>query len=194
MRSFVILLFTHVIRVVKWKKVRWEGYVAHVKRGLHTGKHEGKRPLGRPRRRSVDNIKMNLKEVGRGCLDWIYLAEAGSCGQGNELTNSIKCRDLFFMAELLLVCEDPLGYMEFVSYKYDHSVLQLYKIPFLRNQNSSLQMSNQCSVSLSIASLRLPFQADGVKSRHSQWDPSLCPTAAAVSIDHLLDARFGYRT
>jgi hypothetical protein len=35
------------------------------------GKPEGKRPLGRPRRRWVDNIKMNL----RGCVDWIYLAQ-----------------------------------------------------------------------------------------------------------------------
>ena len=35
------------------------------------GKPEGKRPLGRPRRRSVDNIRMNLQEVGCGYMDWI---------------------------------------------------------------------------------------------------------------------------
>ena len=39
------------------------------------GKPEGKRPLGRPRRRWEDNIKMNLEEVGRGCGDWMELAE-----------------------------------------------------------------------------------------------------------------------
>ena len=39
------------------------------------GKPEGKRPLGRPRRRWVDNIRMDLQEVGCGHVDWIGLAE-----------------------------------------------------------------------------------------------------------------------
>jgi len=39
------------------------------------GKLEGKRPLGKPRRRWKDNIKMNLQEVGRGCGDWMELAQ-----------------------------------------------------------------------------------------------------------------------
>jgi len=39
------------------------------------GKPEGKRPLGRPRRRGEDNIKMDLQEVGRGCGDWMELAQ-----------------------------------------------------------------------------------------------------------------------
>jgi hypothetical protein len=38
------------------------------------GKREGRRPLGRPRRRRVNNIKMNLRETGRDCIDWIDLA------------------------------------------------------------------------------------------------------------------------
>ena len=47
-------------------------------RGVHNvlvGKPEGKRPLGRPRRRWEDNIKMDLEEVGRGCGDWMDLTE-----------------------------------------------------------------------------------------------------------------------
>ena len=47
-------------------------------RGVHkvlVGKPEGKRPLGRPRRRSEDNIKMDLQEVGRGCEDWMWLTQ-----------------------------------------------------------------------------------------------------------------------
>ena len=47
-------------------------------RGVHrvlVGKPEGKRPLGRPRRRWEDNIKMDLQEVGGGCGDWMELAE-----------------------------------------------------------------------------------------------------------------------
>jgi hypothetical protein len=39
------------------------------------GKPEGRRPLGRPRRRWEDNIKMNLREVGWGGMDWINLAQ-----------------------------------------------------------------------------------------------------------------------
>ena len=49
-----------------------------VRRGVYrvlVGKPEGKRPLGRPRRRWENNIKMNLQEVGCGCMDWIELAE-----------------------------------------------------------------------------------------------------------------------
>ena len=41
------------------------------------GKPEGKRPLGRPRRRWEDNIKMDLQEVGGGCGDWMELAQDG---------------------------------------------------------------------------------------------------------------------
>ena len=47
-------------------------------RGVHkvlVGKSEGKRPLGRPRRRWEDNIKMDLEEMGRGCEDWMELAQ-----------------------------------------------------------------------------------------------------------------------
>ena len=47
-------------------------------RGVHkvlVGKPEGNRTLGRPRRRWEDNIKMDLEEVGRGCGDWMELAE-----------------------------------------------------------------------------------------------------------------------
>jgi hypothetical protein len=43
--------------------------------GLLVGKPEGKRPLGRPRRRRVDNIKMDLVEIGWGVVDWIGLGQ-----------------------------------------------------------------------------------------------------------------------
>jgi hypothetical protein len=39
------------------------------------GKYEEKKPLGRPRRRWEDNIKMDLQELGRGCIDWIEVAQ-----------------------------------------------------------------------------------------------------------------------
>ena len=43
--------------------------------GVLVGKPEGRRPLGRPRRRWVDNIRMDLQEVGCGYMDWIGLAQ-----------------------------------------------------------------------------------------------------------------------
>jgi hypothetical protein len=51
------------------------------------GKPEGKRPLGRPRRRWEDNIKMDLKEVGCLCMDWIDLAQDRDRSRG--LVNSV---------------------------------------------------------------------------------------------------------
>jgi len=61
--------------------MRWAGHVARMgeDRGMHRvlmGKLEGKRPLGRPRRRWEDNIKKDLQEVGRGRGDWMELARA----------------------------------------------------------------------------------------------------------------------
>jgi len=58
----------------------WAGHVVHVGewRGMYrvlVGKPEGKRPLGSPRRRWEDNIKMDFKEVGCGGMDWIELAQ-----------------------------------------------------------------------------------------------------------------------
>jgi hypothetical protein len=60
--------------------MRWEGYVARMraKRNAYrtlVGKSEGKRPLERPRRRCVDNIKIALREIGWGGMDWIDLAK-----------------------------------------------------------------------------------------------------------------------
>jgi len=68
------------VRVVKSRRMRWAGHVARMGegRGVHSvlvGKPEGKRLLGRPRRRWEDNMKMNLQEVGEGCGDWIELAQ-----------------------------------------------------------------------------------------------------------------------
>ena len=70
----------NIVQVVKSGRIRWAGHVARVGegRGVHrvlVGKPEGKRPLERPRRRWEDNIKMELKEVGRGGGDWMELAQ-----------------------------------------------------------------------------------------------------------------------
>jgi hypothetical protein len=59
---------------------------------LLVGKPLGKRPLGRPKYRWVDNIRMDLGEVGWGNVDWIALV----CSEfGIELSGSMKCRETF---------------------------------------------------------------------------------------------------
>ena len=70
----------NIIRNLKSRQVRWAGHVARMEQSRNAyrvlvGKPEGKRPLGRPRRRWEDNIKMDLREVGCDLGDWIVLAE-----------------------------------------------------------------------------------------------------------------------
>ena len=64
----------NIVGVVKSRRMRWAEHVARMgeRRGVYTvlvGQSEGKRPIGRPRRRWGDNIKMNLQEVGCGGMD-----------------------------------------------------------------------------------------------------------------------------
>jgi hypothetical protein len=66
----------NIVLVIKSRRMRRAGHVARVgeRRGIYrvlVGKPEGKRPLGRPRCRRKDNIKMDLQEVGCGGMDWI---------------------------------------------------------------------------------------------------------------------------
>ena len=70
----------NIVRMITSRRMRWAGHVARMEEGwgVHkvlVGKPDGKRPLGRPRRRWEDNIKMDLEEVGRGCVDWMELAQ-----------------------------------------------------------------------------------------------------------------------
>jgi hypothetical protein len=69
-----------IIRIIKARRMRWAGHVARIgeKRNVYrllVGKLEGRRPLGRPRRRWLDNIRMDLVEVGWGDVDWIGLTQ-----------------------------------------------------------------------------------------------------------------------
>jgi hypothetical protein len=70
----------NIIRIIKSGRMRWAGHVARMgdKRNVYrllVGKPEGRRPLGRPRRRWIDDIKMNLLEIGLSVVDWIGLAQ-----------------------------------------------------------------------------------------------------------------------
>ena len=70
----------NIVRVIKSRRIRWAGHLTRMweRRGVYmvlVEKPAGKRPLGRPRRRWEDNIKMDLQEVGWGSMDWIDLTE-----------------------------------------------------------------------------------------------------------------------
>ena len=70
----------NIMRNLKSRRLRWTRHVARIEQSrnayrVSVGKPEGKRPLGRPKRRWEDNIKMDLREVGRDPRDWIALAE-----------------------------------------------------------------------------------------------------------------------
>jgi len=70
----------NIVQVIKLRRMRWAGHVARMgeERGVYrvlVRKLEGKRPLERPRHRWVDNIKMDLQEVGCEYMDWIGLVQ-----------------------------------------------------------------------------------------------------------------------
>jgi hypothetical protein len=70
----------NIVRVIKSRRMRWAGHVAHMGEGRGAyrdlvGRPEGKRPLGRPRHRWEDNIKRDLGEIGINGANWIWLAQ-----------------------------------------------------------------------------------------------------------------------
>jgi hypothetical protein len=69
-----------IVRQIKSRRMRWAGHVARMREErkvykVLVGKPEGKRPLGRPRRRWEHGIRMDLREIGLGSVDWIRLAQ-----------------------------------------------------------------------------------------------------------------------
>jgi hypothetical protein len=66
----------NIVRVIKSRRMKWAGHMARMGEGRVVRKvlAVGKRPLGRPRRRWEDNIRMDLQEVGGSCGEWMELA------------------------------------------------------------------------------------------------------------------------
>jgi hypothetical protein len=72
-----------IIRQIKSRRMRWAGHMARMGEGRNVysvlvGKPEGKRPLEKPSRRWEDGIKMDLREIGWGGVEWIHLAQDGN--------------------------------------------------------------------------------------------------------------------
>ena len=68
-----------MVRVIKSRRLRWTGHLARMEEGstafnILTGTPTGKRPLGSPRHRWEDKIRMDLKEIGINTRNWVYLA------------------------------------------------------------------------------------------------------------------------
>ena len=66
----------NIVKVIKSRRLRWAGHVAKREEGrsafkILTGKPTGKRPLGRPRHRWADNIRIDLKEIGINTINWV---------------------------------------------------------------------------------------------------------------------------
>jgi hypothetical protein len=81
--------------MIKSRRMRWAGHVARMgeKRNAYrilVGKLEGKRLLGRPRRRWVNNVKMDLRKKGWGGMDWFDLAQDRD--QWRALVNTVMNR------------------------------------------------------------------------------------------------------
>jgi len=79
-RNFGCVNTLKIVRVIKSRRMRWAGHAARMREEREVyrvlvGKPEGRRPLGRPKRRWVDNIRMDLQEVGCGYMNWIGLAQ-----------------------------------------------------------------------------------------------------------------------
>jgi hypothetical protein len=82
----------NIIRIIKSRMMSWAGHVARTGETRNAyrilvGKPEGKRPLGRPRRSCVDNIKIDLREIGWDGVDWIDLAQ--NRDQWKALVNTV---------------------------------------------------------------------------------------------------------
>jgi hypothetical protein len=72
----------NIVRVIKSRRMRWAGHVARMGEGIGVygvlvGRPGGKTPIGRPRRRWEDNIKMDLREIGIDGANWIRLVQDG---------------------------------------------------------------------------------------------------------------------
>jgi len=101
----------NIIRLIKSRRMRWARHVAR------RGKHEGKRPLGRPRRRWEDNIEMNLQDVGRG--PWTELSVALVIQNAVRMHRIlVSCVVFPFVQDFFTLSHEPYDYgQKFTKHK-----------------------------------------------------------------------------
>jgi hypothetical protein len=73
---YILYSSLNIVRVIKSRRMRWTGHVARMRvYRVFVGRPEGKRPLGRPRRRWEDEVKIDLREIGIDGENWIQLVQ-----------------------------------------------------------------------------------------------------------------------
>ncbi|KAJ4451561.1 hypothetical protein ANN_03030 [Periplaneta americana] len=149
-----------IIRNIKSRRLRWAGHVARM--GEYRNAYrvlvvrlEGKRPLGRPRRRWEDNIKMDLREVGYDDIDWINLAQdrdQGLCEGGNEPPGSLKATQVKFrVRRAVLVQERDRSAIQSLT-EYEWSVMNycttVRRLDFAKACASEIRPRNRSEASI----------------------------------------------
>jgi hypothetical protein len=98
----------NIVRVIKLRRMKWAGHMSRVGEGrgvyrVLVWRHEGKRPLGRPRHRWEDNIRLDLREIGINGANWIQLTQdrvqwQSFCEHSDEPSGSIKKAGFFLIS------------------------------------------------------------------------------------------------
>ncbi|KAJ4433925.1 hypothetical protein ANN_16239 [Periplaneta americana] len=140
-----------IIRNIKSRRLRWAGHVARMGESRNAyrvlvGRPEGKRPLGRPRRRWEDNIKVDLREVGYDDRDWINLAQDRDRWRaykgGNRPPGSLKtiCKEVIILSHvfkkraILQFNDDFVSHFQVVFRGYYSSkVIELNSMAYFRS-------------------------------------------------------------
>ena len=132
---------------MKSRRMRWAGHVARVReeRGVYrflVGKPKGKRPLGRPCRRWVDNIRMDLQEVGCGYMDWVWLAQ--DTDRWRRLVSAVmnfgfrEMRGISWLAANQLASQEGLCTLECI-YIYIYIYVYVYIYIYMFNRQSCVE-------------------------------------------------------
>jgi hypothetical protein len=84
----------NIIKQIKSRRMRWAGHMARMRKDRNMykvlkGQPEGKRPLGRPRRRLEDGIRMDRREIGWGSVQWTHLAQDRDRNRWRALVNAV---------------------------------------------------------------------------------------------------------
>jgi hypothetical protein len=127
----------NVVTVIKARRMRWAGHVARMGEGrcvyrVLVGRPEGKRPLGRPRRRWEDNIKMDLREIGMDGVNWIQLA--------HDRVQWRACVKYVCMYVCMYVCKVPLTQFSPGSPNSCRYMLKYYHQPPVTKHPSSFRV------------------------------------------------------
>ena len=159
--------------------MRWAGHVTRMGEGrgvyrVLVGKPEGKRPLGRPRRRWEDNIKMDLQEVGGGCEDWMELAQ--NRDRWRALVSTVMNLRVPKMRGISWLAAEPVSFSKRTLL---HGLGKYVVLCQFQNRGCLTWNVYRCTTYASLRSL--PTQDNKLwKQKHVVWDSTLNHHVLAV--------------